>query len=51
MAKCKDCKYYKPINEVQGNCFGHEISADKSAEECPSKSFQLKENTQKKGKK
>jgi hypothetical protein len=37
---CKDCKFYKPISETQGNCFGHEVPADMPAENCPKKAFQ-----------
>jgi len=25
MATRNDCKFYEPIDEVKGNCFGHEV--------------------------
>ncbi|MFX0073387.1 MAG: hypothetical protein ACFFAO_20100 [Candidatus Hermodarchaeota archaeon] len=40
MAQCKDCKFYKPIDDTKGDCFGHEVAATRNAEECPTKSFQ-----------
>ena len=40
---CKDCKYYKPIDEARGDCFGHEVPADMLAEQCPAKAFELKD--------
>jgi len=43
MPTCKDCKFYEPIDEVKGNCFGHEVLADMDIEECPAKAFQPKE--------
>ncbi len=43
MKTYKDCKFYKPIDETKGNCFGHEVSADQNAEECPQKAFQPKD--------
>ncbi len=39
---CKDCKYYKPIDETRGDCFGHEIPADMPVEQCPAKAFEPK---------
>jgi hypothetical protein len=43
MATCKDCKHYQEIDETKGNCFGHEVPADKDTNECPAKAFTLKE--------
>jgi len=43
MKTCKDCEFYKPIDETKGNCFGHEVPADQNAEECPQKAFQPKD--------
>jgi hypothetical protein len=40
MATCKDCKFYEPTDEVKGDCFGHEVPADRDADECPAKAFQ-----------
>ena len=42
MPKCKDCKFYKPIDETKGDCFGHVVPANMDAERCPTKSFQPK---------
>lgn len=39
-AQCKDCKNYKPIDDVNGDCFGKEVLATQSVEDCPSKNFQ-----------
>jgi len=36
---CKDCKYYKPIDETKGDCFGHVVPADMPADQCPAKAF------------
>lgn len=36
---CKDCKYYKPVDETKGDCFGHEVPADMPAEQCPAKAL------------
>jgi len=36
---CKDCKFYKPIDENKGDCFGHEVMAkclQKSVQQTPS---------------
>jgi len=40
MPTCKDCKFYKAIDEVKGDCFGHEVPADKDVKECPANAFQ-----------
>ncbi len=42
MPTCKDCKFYKPIDETRGNCFGHEVPADMPVDKCPAKAFQPK---------
>lgn len=42
MPTCKDCKFYEPIDEAQGNCFGHSVSGDRDADECPANAFQPK---------
>ena len=39
MALCKDCQFYKPIDDSKGDCFGHEIPATLNADYCPTKSF------------
>lgn len=45
MPKCKDCKFFKPREEDpnKGDCFAHEVEAEMDAENCPTKSFQPKE--------
>ena len=40
MAQCKDCKFYKTIDETKGNCFGHEVPATLDSGNCPTNSFQ-----------
>lgn len=40
MAECKDCKYYKPLDDTKGDCFGHEVPAGLDSNNCPTKSFQ-----------
>jgi len=42
MPTCKDCKFYKKIDETKGDCFGHEVPANMDVERCPTKSFQSK---------
>jgi len=42
---CKDCKYYKPVDETKGDCFGHEVPADMPAEQCPAKAFEPREKS------
>ena len=43
MALCKDCKFYKPIDDLKGDCFGHEVPANTDTSKCPTNSFQLRE--------
>lgn len=40
MAQCKDCKFYNPIDETKGDCFGHEVPANTDVSNCPTNSFQ-----------
>lgn len=40
MPKCKDCKFYKPVDDEKGDCFGHKLPAETDADDCPTKSFQ-----------
>ena len=40
MTQCSECKFYKPIDETKGDCFGHEVPATTNVENCPTKSFQ-----------
>lgn len=42
---CKDCKYYKPVDETKGDCFGHEVPANMPAEKCPAKAFEPREKS------
>ena len=39
MATCKECEFYKEIDETKGDCFGHEVPADADVSHCPTKSF------------
>ena len=43
MPKCKDCKYFKPLDDKMGDCFGVEISGERDADECPTNAFEPKE--------
>jgi len=40
MARCKECKFYKRIDDTKGDCFGHEVPANLDANNCPKKAFQ-----------
>jgi len=42
MPTCKDCKFYVPIDETKGNCFGNEVPTDGDVNECPANAFQQK---------
>ncbi|MEJ2249648.1 MAG: hypothetical protein P8Y97_08315 [Candidatus Lokiarchaeota archaeon] len=35
MVQCKDCKFYKPVDDTKGDCFGHEVPATTDASSCP----------------
>ncbi len=41
---CKDCKFYTPIDETKGDCFGIEVPANMNANDCPQKAFQAIES-------
>ncbi|MFH1225897.1 MAG: hypothetical protein V1684_01250 [bacterium] len=43
MPTCEECKFYKPVSEREGDCFGHRIPSEMDAEECPTQSFQPEE--------
>lgn len=43
MATCSQCKFYEPIDEIKGSCFGYEVPANMNADECPQKAFQPKD--------
>lgn len=45
MATCKDCKHYQPVDESQGDCFGHQVPADRDASQCPTNAFEPKEES------
>ena len=45
MASCKDCQFYKPIDDSKGDCFGHEIPATLNADKCPTNSFKPRSAT------
>jgi len=40
MTQCKECKFYKTIDETKGDCFGHEVPATLDTGKCPTNSFQ-----------
>jgi AbrB family looped-hinge helix DNA binding protein len=50
MSKCKECQFYAPVDETKGNCFGHEVSGDQDANQCPSKAFKPREKKSQKKK-
>ena len=39
---CKDCKFYNPVSDTEGDCFGHTVPADMSVSQCPANAFELK---------
>lgn len=45
MPTCKDCKYFKPLEDKPGfgECYGHEVPADMDADKCPAKAFAPKD--------
>ncbi|MBU1177830.1 hypothetical protein KJ903_01295 [Patescibacteria group bacterium] len=49
MPKCKDCKFFKTKEEdaAKGDCFGHEVDAELDTDQCPTKSFEPKEEDSK----
>ncbi len=38
--KCRDCKFFKPIDDTKGDCFGHEVAADTDVKNCPQQAYQ-----------
>ncbi len=42
MAQCSECKFYKPVDDTKGDCFGHEVPAATNVDMCPTKSFQAR---------
>ncbi len=42
MPVCRECKYYSPIDEDTGDCFGHKVPANMDVEKCPANAFQPK---------
>lgn len=51
MAQCKECQFYKPIDDTKGDCFGHEVPSTLNTDYCPGKSFKPREiKVSKKGK-
>jgi hypothetical protein len=40
MPTCRDCKFYKAVDERMGDCLGYEVLAKTPAEKCPTKSYQ-----------
>ncbi len=43
MAKCSECSFYQEIDDTKGDCFGHEVQADRDTSECPTNAFKPKE--------
>ncbi len=42
MPKCNECKFYEPIDEEKGNCFGQEVPGDMDTDKCPVNAFRPK---------
>jgi hypothetical protein len=42
MPTCNECKFYKPIDDSKGNCFGHEVQGDRETSQCPTRTFVAK---------
>ena len=40
---CRDCKFYKPIDDTVGDCFGAEVSGDMDVGNCPEDAHQPKD--------
>jgi len=51
MAQCKECEFYKPIDTIKGDCFGHEVPGTLDVTKCPANSFKPRTTTKKKSKK
>lgn len=44
MPQCSECSHYEEIDETKGDCFGHEVAADRDSEECPTQAFEPRES-------
>jgi hypothetical protein len=42
MPKCNECKFYKPIDDEKGNCFGQEVPGDMDTNKCLVNAFRPK---------
>ena len=40
MPVCRDCKFYKPIDDAVGDCFGVEVPGDMDVSKCPADTYQ-----------
>lgn len=40
MPTCSECKFYRPLDDTKGDCFGHEVPATLDVEKCPQQAFQ-----------
>ncbi len=40
MPLCKECKFYKSIDQTSGDCFGHQVPANRDVKKCPTNAFQ-----------
>ena len=43
MPMCRGCKFYTPIDDTVGDCFGVEVSGDMDASNCPADAYQPKD--------
>jgi hypothetical protein len=39
VSTCKECKFYEPIDDSKGSCFGHEVPGDRETTQCPTRTF------------
>ena len=43
MPVCRDCKFYKPIDDAVGDCFGVEVPGDTDVGNCLADAYQPKD--------
>lgn len=40
MPTCRDCRHYRPLNRLKGDCMGYEVRGAMDARDCPVKGFE-----------
>ncbi len=43
MPVCRDCKFYKQVDDTVGDCFGVEVPGDQDVSKCPANAYQPKD--------